>query len=631
MPTATSALETALTDVMERRPDARDFEAYASVLHFGSSKGLVRHTLVVEVPLGGLVGGRRNRASAVRFQILALLRDAKGGRLLQRFEVDRSIPSDAPIAQRIVWTAPFTVKSGRYVMEVVAYEPGEGRATVEQAPFDSAPSAPGLKLSSVALLQPAGGMVMREGGGESDDPFFVGSEPVVPTLHLETAAAPGASVPFFTVLYPDRASTEPVTLKLDVVRDGKVVETTPLPLPGPDAQDEIRYAGGIPTAHLAPDRYRLRLHAQQGAKTESQEVNFVVRDRAPGVRLGSAPSDPLPRPGGLAPQPPGADTPEAPEIEAARRLIMTQQFDEAANLLWKADADAKGQRADLALMLGLAYFRRGAPKNAETALRRAIDLSKDDIETRAQATYLLGRTLASAEKKPIHKDSERLRGAEAAFRELLTMPDAYAEQAALGLAETLYRLDRLLEAEDVLATLLERPKLSDVTKDRARLLLKNPRCVTEPCLPNFSFVTEDGELESSDALRGKVVLLSFWATWCRPCEAAVPDLKRVYKVNAKSPFVMIGVNMHDEPALMQRFLEQNEITWPQLAGDHSARLIETMQISAIPTEILFDHDGVLIASTTGWGSTSGDKLYQAVGRATKLAKKQAVAAPSSSR
>ncbi|HEY5908535.1 MAG TPA: TlpA disulfide reductase family protein, partial [Vicinamibacteria bacterium] len=235
------------------------------------------------------------------------------------------------------------------------------------------------------------------------------------------------------------------------------------------------------------------------------------------------------------------------------------------------------------------------------------------------------------EKKPIDKDSERLRGAEAAFRELLTMPDAYAEQAGLGLAETLYRLDRLLEAEDVLATLLERPKLSDVTKDRARLLLKNPRCVTEPCLPNFSFVTEDGELESSDALRGKVVLLSFWATWCRPCEAAVPDLKRVYKVNARSPFVMIGVNMHDEPVLMQRFLEQNQITWPQLAGDHSARLIETMQISAIPTEILFDHEGVLVSSTTGWGSTSGNKLYQAVGRATKLAKKQAVAAPSSSR
>jgi hypothetical protein len=68
--TPTSPLETALTDVLERRPDAHDFDAYASVLRFGSSKDLVRHALAVEVPLGGLVGGRRNRASAVRIQLL---------------------------------------------------------------------------------------------------------------------------------------------------------------------------------------------------------------------------------------------------------------------------------------------------------------------------------------------------------------------------------------------------------------------------------------------------------------------------------------------------------------------------------------------------------------------------------
>src|SRR3989442_943854 len=76
-----------------------------------------------------------------------------------------------------------------------------------------------------------------------------------------------------------------------------------------------------------------------------------------------------------------------------------------------------------------------------------------------------------------------------------------------------------------LQELVAKPGVTDAPAERARQLLKNPRCATEACLPRLSFVSADGHYTTGDELRGKVVLLSFWATWCGPCVAAMPDLK----------------------------------------------------------------------------------------------------------
>jgi len=246
----TSQLEIALTQVLEARPEAADFPAFASAMPFGADKDQVRHALAVEVPLQGLIAVGTS-PPVVRLQILVRLRDAANGRVLQTFELDRSIPT--PVGpNHLVWTGQVLLKSGGYVMEAVAYEPKEGRASVQLFPFDAPKPTPGLRLGSVALLQPMGNMVTRERGGEADDPFVVGSEPVMPTLALETAAAPGVTVSFYTIVYPDRVSQDPVTLRLDVLRTGKVVQSTPLPLPAPDDKGEIRYAGGFPTSGLEP-------------------------------------------------------------------------------------------------------------------------------------------------------------------------------------------------------------------------------------------------------------------------------------------------------------------------------------------------------------------------------------------
>lgn len=314
---------------------------------------------------------------------------------------------------------------------------------------------------------------------------------------------------------------------------------------------------------------------------------------------------------------------EPPEVALARQMIRHQQYDEALRVLQKADKAANGKSSDVALLLGIAYYRVEAYKDAETAVVRAIELAKDDAELSSQAYFLLGHVLGSAEKRPVRKDSERLRAAEEAFRKGLALQGMPPESGQLALAEILFRLDRAGEAREVLNALLQAPNASEAGEGRARQLLASPRCATERCLPRFSFVTADGRRQTTEDLRGKVVLLSFWATWCHPCVAAVPDLRRVYSVNEKGPFVMVGVDMHDERDAMDSFIERNGVRWPQIAGEPANRVIEAMGVRGIPTEILFDHEGVLVSGHTGWGSSSSSTLFADIARAIHKVKKPA--------
>jgi thiol-disulfide isomerase/thioredoxin len=615
-----SPLESTLTQVLETRPSADDFPVLASVLHFDATKDGIQHTLALEVPLGGLIAAAKGRpSSGLRLQIFARVKEDGTGRVIHRFQLDRALAATPGASvQRLVWTGQARLRSGRYLMEAVAYDQDTDRASVRRVSFDATDPAPGLRMGSVALLQPVGGLLVREQGRETEDPFFLGQEPVMPTLELRTFAAPGAKVEFFTIVYPDPASADPVTLKLEVMRDGKVVDSAPLPLPAPNEHGQIRYAGGMPTRNLSPAEYRLRLHAQQGAMGRLEEVPFTVLDpsgAAAPVRVGDRPAPNS----GVKPQ--ASSQPESPEVATARRLIMHHQYDEALSGLKKADEAARGQQGDVAFMLGVAYHRLEAHKDAEMALHRAIELAKDDPELLAHSTFLLGRVMASSEKKPIRKDSERLRGAEEAFRKVLAMPEIAPETGQIALAEILIRMDRTSEAGEILNKLLQQPGVSDASADRARQLLSTPRCATEPCLPSLTYVTPDGRHQTSEDLRGKVVLLSFWATWCKPCVTALPALKRVYAVNEKAPFVMLGVNLHDERDAMNRFIEKYDVPWPQITGEVSHRLTETMAVRGIPTEILFDHEGVRVTGSTGWGSNSGDALFRVTGGAVQKAKK----------
>ena len=360
-----------------------------------------------------------------------------------------------------------------------------------------------------------------------------------------------------------------MTLRLDLVRDGNIVASAPLALPTPDDRGEIRYAGGMATRTLRPAEYKLRLLAQQGTAATYEGVPFTVGagSEASPVRLGASISAGPAATGALDP---ASALPTLPELAEAQAFLRRQQYDEAIRALQKADKATNGSRADVTLLLASAYYRLGAYKDAELTARRTVELAKG-TPTLAEAYVVLGRALAAEEKAGSNGQRTAARGRRGVWPgRRRQRPSGRRRPARVG-RDPLSPGPRRGGAGADLG-FLRRPGVSEESAARAQQLLQSPRCAMEDCLPPLSFVTPDGRHCTSEELRGKVVLLSFWATWCEPCIDAVPELRRLYTQYEKEPFVMVGVNLDHDRATATKFVEANGMGWPQVTDESSARL-----------------------------------------------------------
>lgn len=117
-------------------------------------------------------------------------------------------------------------------------------------------------------------------------------------------------------------------------------------------------------------------------------------------------------------------------------------------------------------------------------------------------------------------------------------------------------------------------------------------------LPRGEFTTTDGTRLSLEGLRGKVVLLDFWATWCAPCLAELPRLRRLHEELGPSGLVIVGVSLDAIDA--RRFASwtrRNRVTWPQVRDGRSYQgaLARAFEIEELPATVLFGRDGRLAA------------------------------------
>jgi len=91
-------------------------------------------------------------------------------------------------------------------------------------------------------------------------------------------------------------------------------------------------------------------------------------------------------------------------------------------------------------------------------------------------------------------------------------------------------------------------------------------------------------------LKGKVVLVDFWASWCGPCKHSFPALEALHKEYAGKGLVILGINLDAKVTDMVRFLEKNPVTFP-IVRDKDQTYVVPLGLEALPTNLLVDRAG----------------------------------------
>ena len=98
-----------------------------------------------------------------------------------------------------------------------------------------------------------------------------------------------------------------------------------------------------------------------------------------------------------------------------------------------------------------------------------------------------------------------------------------------------------------------------------------------------------------ESYRGKIVLVDFWATWCGPCRKSIPAIAELHKRLGDSGFEVVGVNLDADPETALKYVQENGIEWENLGSDGAKSAAETYGVSAIPTMMLIDPEGNIVA------------------------------------
>jgi thiol-disulfide isomerase/thioredoxin len=134
---------------------------------------------------------------------------------------------------------------------------------------------------------------------------------------------------------------------------------------------------------------------------------------------------------------------------------------------------------------------------------------------------------------------------------------------------------------------------------------------------DFTLESLDGSKISLSSYRGKVVLLSFWATWCGPCKEEMPAMQALYVKLRSKGFEVVAVDMMEDKATVAKFVKTSGYTFPVLLDSTGSVGGGSYAARAIPTNYIVDKGGKLVARKIGidgpsWTSEEKLALFDAL-------------------
>src|SRR5262249_33496830 len=266
-----------------------------------------------------------------------------------------------------------------------------------------------------------------------------------------------------------------------------------------------------------------------------------------------------PRPGQAATQAASQNAPASAQddfekaVAAARASIQRGSFAEAAKSFERAAEIKQGDCSDCFRMMSQCYLQMAKFGEAADAARKAVALKPKD---EAELQNLLGVELY------LQGDEPHLGEAVTAFNQSLELAKGKIPEVYFNLGYTLIKQGKVADGVSALKEYLKVAP-DGANSYEARAVIAIPKLAGERLARNFKVTTMDGKELSLDALRGKIVLLEFWATWCGPCRVEMPEVRRVWEKYRNDRFVLVGISLDDDREALDRFISQMRITWPQ--------------------------------------------------------------------
>ena len=111
-----------------------------------------------------------------------------------------------------------------------------------------------------------------------------------------------------------------------------------------------------------------------------------------------------------------------------------------------------------------------------------------------------------------------------------------------------------------------------------------------------------------DSLRGKIVLVDFWASWCGPCKGSFPVLEELHKRYAAQGLVVLGINLDDTKEAMNEFLAKHSASFT-IVRDQKHQMVKTVSIATMPASFVLDVDGKVRFLHNGFHGADTQKQY----------------------
>lgn len=132
--------------------------------------------------------------------------------------------------------------------------------------------------------------------------------------------------------------------------------------------------------------------------------------------------------------------------------------------------------------------------------------------------------------------------------------------------------------------------------------------------PDPPLTDTEGKRRSLKDFRGRLVLVNFWATWCRPCVIEMPELERLYAAYKDRGFVVVGISTDVQgPEFVKRYVTAKQFTFPAFSDPDGIRAGIPFRLVGVPASYLIGPDGALLGSVQGARSWGGPAAMELIG------------------